>query len=351
MATGPMQFGADNNAGATLPNRTTLRAQNSTEPTLVVRNESAGPLQPPGNGLDVQGGPIGVSARADFSTDGVGVRGEAGTGVEGISQTARPGVSGRSASTGDGVRGVSPRRNGVQGESSSQFASGVYGENLSRGGWGVAGRSNAPVSYSTAPGWGAAVWGHNTVEPSRTQPVGGWAGFFTGNVRVTGIIVKPGTAFSIDNPAAPATSILNHFGVESDNWMNIYNGNVTTDAEGNATVELPGYFEALNRDLRYQLTVHGQFAQAIVAEEVKDNSFSIKTDKPNVRVSWQVTGIRQDAWANTHRIEVEVEKSEGERGKYFHPREHGQPATAGIYHVESPISEEAEVDRGQAQGE
>jgi hypothetical protein len=33
-----------------------------------------------------------------------------------------------------------------------------------------------------------------------------------------------------------------------------------------------------------------------------------------MKISWQVTGIRQDAWANAHRIQVEVEKPERERG-------------------------------------
>lgn len=76
--------------------------------------------------------------------------------------------------------------------------------------------------------------------------------------------------------------------------LNIYNGNITTDANGDATVVLPAYFEALNRDFRYQLTVIGQFAQAIVQDEIQANHFTIKTDKPGVKVSWQVTGIRQD---------------------------------------------------------
>jgi hypothetical protein len=99
-------------------------------------------------------------------------------------------------------------------------------------------------------------------------------------------------------------------------------------------IELPSYFEALNRDFRYQLTVIGQFAQAIVTEEVRDNHFSLRTDKPNVRVSWQVTGIRQDAWANAHRVEVEQAKPDDERGRYLAPEEHDQPATAGLYYAE-----------------
>jgi hypothetical protein len=160
MATGTMQFGADNNAGSTLPTQTTLRSQNSTQATLVVRNE--GPLQ--GNGLEVVGGPVGVDATADFSPDGFGVIAQGGTGVLGTSQgTGNPGVQGRSAGSGNGVTGISPQRNGVQGESSSQFASGVYGENLSGLGWGIAGRSNAPPGNEN----GAAVW---AITPPEVSP-------------------------------------------------------------------------------------------------------------------------------------------------------------------------------------
>jgi hypothetical protein len=108
--------------------------------------------------------------------------------------------------------------------------------------------------------------------------------------------------------------------------MNIYNGNVTTDAGGLATVELPDYFEALNRDFRYQLTVIGQLAQAIVAQEIENNRFVIQTDKPKVKVSWQVTGIRHDAYANAHRIQVEEDKPEAERGTYLHPELFGASA-------------------------
>lgn len=105
---------------------------------------------------------------------------------------------------------------------------------------------------------------------------------------------------------------------------NIYDGTVTTDAVGNATITLPNWFQALNKEFRYQLTTIGQFAQAIVATEIQNNQFTIRTDNPNVKVSWQVTGTRQDAWANTHRIPVEVEKPEKERGHYIHPELFGQ---------------------------
>lgn len=107
-----------------------------------------------------------------------------------------------------------------------------------------------------------------------------------------------------------------------------------------ATVTLPNWFEALNSDFRYQLTVIGQFAQAIIASKVHNNSFSIKTDKPGVEVSWQVTGIRQDAWATAHRIPVEVEKDRADQDHYLHPElfEHkGEPSILDLHHPRMPL--------------
>ncbi len=118
--------------------------------------------------------------------------------------------------------------------------------------------------------------------------------------------------------------------------MNIYNGNVTTDGRGIATVTLPDWFEALNRDFRYQLTVIGQFAQAIVGSKIANNQFTIRTDKPNVEVSWQVTGIRQDAYANAHRIPVEQDKPERERDHYIHPELYGHSEADSVLAVQHP---------------
>jgi len=128
--------------------------------------------------------------------------------------------------------------------------------------------------------------------------------------------------------------------------MNIYNGNVTTDANGNATIQMPDWFQALNQDFRYQLTVIGQFAQAYVSSELANQQFSIKTDKPNVKVSWQITGIRHDAWANAHRTVVEVDKAE-ERGYYLHPELFGAPAEKSIAALRHPGMLKAPKPPGQ----
>jgi len=159
---------------------------------------------------------------------------------------------------------------------------------------------------------------------------GNYAGYFYGNVYVNGTLSKAGGSFKIDHPLDPANKYLEHSFVESPDMMNVYNDNITTDANGNATVALPNYFEALNRDYRYQLTVIGQFAQAIVQDEIKDNQFTIKTDKPNVKVSWQVTGIRQDPWANANRIPVEEAKPTKEKGTYLYPQGYNHPESMGL---------------------
>jgi hypothetical protein len=117
---------------------------------------------------------------------------------------------------------------------------------------------------------------------------------------------------------------------------NIYDGTITTDQNGDATITLPDYFGALNRDFRYQLTVIGTFAQAIVSDEIGNNQFRIKTSAPGVKVSWQVTGIRQDAYANRHRIPLEEAKPESERGTYLHPDSFNQPEKRNVCYVQQP---------------
>jgi hypothetical protein len=118
--------------------------------------------------------------------------------------------------------------------------------------------------------------------------------------------------------------------------MDIYTGNVTTDVSGEAVVRLPDWFQAVNGDFRYQLTVVGQFAQAIVAREIANSQFSIRTDKPNVKVSWLVTGVRQDAFAKAHPLQVEVEKPGRERGFYIHPELYGAPDEKQMYWARHP---------------
>jgi len=166
--------------------------------------------------------------------------------------------------------------------------------------------------------------GIGTQTPAATLDVNGTA-HVSGNLNVSGTLTKGGGSFKIDHPLDPANKYLSHSFVESPDMMNIYNGNAVLDARGEAVIQLPDWFEALNRDFRYQLTCIGDFAPVYIASKISGGQFRIGGGQPGLEVSWQVTGIRQDAYANAHRIPVEEEKPAAERGHYLHPDVFGQP--------------------------
>jgi hypothetical protein len=184
---------------------------------------------------------------------------------------------------------------------------------------------------------------------SEMLEVGG-NGRISGNLSVTGTLSKAGGTFKIDHPLDPANKYLYHSFVESPDMMNIYNGVVTTDVEGYAVVTMPDYFEALNMDFRYQLTVIDEATPDIftvrVSQKMKGNTFVIKTFPGNLEVSWQVTGVRNDAWAKANRVKPEVDKGSN-RGTYIHPELFGKsPRAAEGYNLEqqprpAPVSYEA----------
>jgi hypothetical protein len=132
-------------------------------------------------------------------------------------------------------------------------------------------------------------------------------------------------SFKMDHPLYPDRKYLFHSSIESPDMKNMYDGVVVLDANGEAVVELPQWFQALNKDLRYQLTCIGGYAPVYIAEKVNDNRFKIAGGKPEMEVSWQVTGIRQDAWARAHPLAVEEDKPAEEQGYYLHPELYGAP--------------------------
>jgi hypothetical protein len=227
-----------------------------------------------------------------FGNGNQGALGDSLAGVDGASSSGT-GVFGHST-TGDGVRGYSD---------GGPNTAAVHG---------IAGTSNS-----------TAIWGSGGK---------GTAGYFDGPVWVTGHLTKSGGGFKIDHPVDPDHKYLNHFFVESPDMKNVYDGVVTTDENGFAEIVLPEWFEALNRDFRYQLTViddSDRFVLAKVVQEIHDNRFTIRTNFGHVKVSWQVTGIRKDPWAEAHRIPVEEAKPPEEQGTYLHPKEWGQPEEKG----------------------
>ncbi len=150
-----------------------------------------------------------------------------------------------------------------------------------------------------------------------------WAGYFQGNVRITGVLDQGSSTMSIDHPSDPDNMYLNHSGVSSPDMKNVYDGVALLDADGHATVELPEYLEDLNGDFRYQLTCIGGHAPVYVASEVDNNRFEIAGGLSGMKISWQVTGIRIDAFAQQNQVQVVVAKSHDEAGKFLHPEAFG----------------------------
>ena len=227
-----------------------------------------------------------------------------------------------SSAKGYGVYGVTGAAHGIYGTAGSGF--GVFGH--SDTGTAVYASSNSGTAVIGNSGTGFGLYGRSD-GPDRTSL------YINGNAEVSGTLSKGGGSFKIDHPLDPAHKYLYHSLVESPDMMNVYNGSVILDNEGRATVKLPDWFETLNRDFRYQLTAVGAAAPDLhIAAKVSNGTFSIAGGKAALEVSWQVTGIRQDAWANANRIPVEVDKPPVDQGRYLHPDlyedGHGQPIEA-----------------------
>ena len=295
------------------------------------------------------------------SSGGTGVLGQApNVGVQGTSTTGSgTGIFGaNTSSTGAAM--------GVEGVSGSSSGIGVYGNGNA---YGVEGETNAATgravfasnTSSTGAGYGlyaqtasdqsTAVFAKVTNTTNNTNARYGiwaessiltnsWAGWFQGKVNVTGSLFAQSKSFRIDHPLDPANKYLNHVSVESPDMKTIYDGVITLDATGHATVILPDYFDALNKDFRYQLTCVGGFAPVFVEHKIDHNEFTIAGGTPGLEISWQVTGIRKDPWAQLHRVPVEELKSPDDVGKYLAPDAYGKPES---YRIGIPVYQQAPV--------
>jgi hypothetical protein len=190
--------------------------------------------------------------------------------------------------------------------------------------------SGIALFADSASGFGTlGLTDHGTgVSGVATDPAG-WAGFFEGDATVTGTLFKGGGAFRIDHPLDPENKYLSHSFVESPDMKNIYDGVAVFDGAGEAIVTLPDWFEALNGDFRYQLTPMGAAFVPYIADEITGNQFKIAGGISGRKVSWQVTGIRRDAFANANRIQVEEMKPTAAVGTYLHPESFAQPVEKG----------------------
>jgi hypothetical protein len=316
-------------------------------------------------GTSNQDGVLGTSTGfgdgvAGVAMDGAGVRGLSLDGIGVLGDGKELGVKGTSA-TGEGVMGVSTAPTGIgvagiangigmpTGVSGQSTYTGVTGSGSAYGvqgygGTGVYGLTDEPDGdgvrgesrdANDANGVGVRASANQGIA-LRAQSGSGLAGLFVGpvavqsNLTVSGAVFASTKLFKIDHPLDPANKYLMHAAVESPEMKNLYDGVVVLDANGEAGVDLPAWFEALNGDFRYQLTCIGGGAPVYIAEEVSEGRFRIAGGTPGLKVSWQVTGVRKDAYAVAHPLAVEAEKTADERGRYLHPVEQGAPAALSV---------------------
>ncbi|MFA7123339.1 MAG: hypothetical protein WC212_04820, partial [Candidatus Delongbacteria bacterium] len=171
---------------------------------------------------------------------------------------------------------------------------------------------------------------------------GSYAGYFAGDINVTGVVVKSKDEVKIDHPLDPENKYLTHSNIISDEMASVYNGNAALDANGKAVVMLPDWFEAMNTDFKYQLTPIGAPGPNLyISKKISRNSFEIAGGSSGMEVSWQITATRIDNYAKNNPLKVEADKEDDKKGLYLHPGSFGQAEDKGINYKVNEIPSEA----------
>ena len=261
-----------------------------------------------GVGFRASGGPGGFGVRADGGGGGIDLIG--GNGLQAFGGNSNSNLGGRGVNAFGGNSANSSGGEGVIAEAGNGGGAG------NSGGIGIEARGGLGMNGAT----------------------NGLAGRFIGGVEIMGDLNVTGTKnFKIDHPLDPENKYLVHAAIESVEVLNIYSGNARLDANGEAVVHLPEWFQAINRDFRYSLTPIGAPASGLyVAQEITDSHFKIAGGVAGLKVSWQVTGVRSDPALLKRPFKPEQDKPQRERGTYLNPEAYGQVEERGIEWSRNP---------------
>jgi len=254
-------------------------------------------------------------------------------GVYGYSNVAaRAGVYGQGGGiNGYGVRGQHNASGnfGLIGHSSA----GVMGRCYDAGHSGVIGYYGSNIGSlgkgsSGVDGWSVAGYG---VHGGSTS---GYAGYFDGDVHITGTLSKAHGSFLIDHPLDPENKVLRHMFVESPENLCIYRGKIALDAAGEGTVELPSYFKALTKEEEATVTLTPIGRPFVAGYEWRPGfaSFTVYGE-PGREVSWVAYADRDDPVARMLTKPVEEDKGPDNkvcnRGELLNPEAYGYPESSG----------------------
>ena len=142
------------------------------------------------------------------------------------------------------VSGAGPKRAGQFSASSaagsSDFTNGLYTYADSEG----SGSAYGLLAYAYGSGTGTKFGVYGYAGGGGTS----YAGYFAGNVYVSGTLSKASGTFLIDHPLDPENKTLRHSFVESPEDLCLYRGKAKLDSKGQATVKMPDYFAALTKE-------------------------------------------------------------------------------------------------------
>jgi hypothetical protein len=310
-----------------------------------------------GDATSGSGVSFGVYGTSASTTLGAGVYGYATAGegptygVGGVSaSSAGIGVFGSAAATTGTTCGVlgassSSAGTGVQGLANATTGAnvGVYGLSISSGGVGVV-------------GWASATSGINFGVSGSTDSPSGYAGYFSGDVEVTGALSKGSGSFVIDHPLDPENKLLRHNFVESPENLLIYRGKVRLDDAGEARVAMPDYFGALTKEDEASIHLTPISRPTLVAAEWEPGfeNFVVR-GAAGLEVYWEVLADRDDPVI--HQLARPVEEDKGpdnkycDRGKLIYPEAYGYPESAGKSYERHGRERRAEEERRSAREE
>ncbi len=268
---------------------------------------------------------IGYFKNTVTSSDAAGVYAECANtdyyGYGGYFKGGYYGVKGEVAPTGDlAYYGVEGYVHSVGGAAGDNY--GVYG---------IASGSGMKYGvYGVASGLGTNHGVYGDAMGGTTN----WAGYFNGNVNITGSISKGSGSFLIDHPDDPLNKTLRHNFVESPENLCLYRGKAKLDANGEGIVEMPSYFKSLTEEdeASINLTPVGKPFPTGCDWNDDFTAFTVYGE-PGREVYYIVLADRDDPVMRELYRPVEETKGENngwEKGKLLYPEAYGYPEEMGV---------------------